>query len=183
MSKDFCLCVLSGMLTHLKSWTEHGLNRFFSADAIERFYVALRIIGGVKLHQSSEVFPLDEVLRKPVAGKIVCASPERVRGHPSGNRLDRPETLENFEGNPGKVPGFPFVRTYGSSRQNGQGDVICNTLSQSVTPVLPREEVGQFVNIGRVIAAQRASINPRIQKNEPLGIPRMLVSPPDMLYP
>lgn len=58
MSKDFCLCVLSGMLTHLKSWTEHGLNRFFSADAIERFYVALRIIGGVKLHQSSEVFPL-----------------------------------------------------------------------------------------------------------------------------
>jgi len=81
---------------HLKSWSEHSLNRFFSADAIERFYVALRIIGGVKLHKSGEIFPFNKVFRKPVASKIVSASPEWVRCHPCGNRLDRAEKLQNF---------------------------------------------------------------------------------------
>jgi hypothetical protein len=162
MSKAFCCFGLRWILTHLKSWTEHSVNRFFSADAIEGFCVALWIIGGVKLHKSCEIFPSNKVFRKPVAGKIVSASPERVGCHPCGNRLDRAETLQNFERNPGKAPGFSFIRPYGSSRQNCQGDVVCNALSQSVTSVFPGKEVRQFMNIGRIIAAQRASINPRI---------------------
>src|ERR1043166_7219043 len=162
MSKAFCYCGLRWILTHLKSWTEDSVNRFFSADAIERFYVALWIIRGVKLHKSGEIFLFNKVFCKPVAGKIVSASPERVRCHPFGNRLDRAETLQNFERDSGNAPRFPFIRPYGSSRQNCQGDVVCNALSQSATSVFPGKEVRQFMNIGRIIAAQRASINPRI---------------------